>query len=503
MAEHDLNQVHRRYISLSNTFKSAWTFHQFLQGLKKVFSEIGANGYSADFQSVYTRLKKASDNLNESTVAEAVGELQAVETQLATAIAALHTADRAVSPGLLRQFFQRVKNFDDNILSQLLKFYLYSRGGSWEDDQLDKADYVLTKLCEEYRDDQQRYVVREATHLREVAQGLWSALGVPEVAAVEVATARERVAEVQQALAAASSIDELYQAGLVERYRDLKHELGDLLFQPEILPGVVATNLMLKNAVQDLYRREEERIVAEYQQIFELERDAPMDGDLSEELTEFRRAVESFEGRLQKQGLRLDELGRLRDKVRKLLPRLQSAALDDEADPVVPPRELREAAPGTLDSGEESVLDPQVERLVERLDNISGTMEAKKVALQPEVYALGVQAREVRAYRRLYGGEPCDRARESLVLRAAALRIRIEEEVEEIRGLLDESAHTRSAPVFDRARVTNRLGDLFLRRFDHEIDQALGSGDAEEALALRYLKMRLMRSHSGLWLIVN
>ena len=42
-----------------------------------------------------------------------------------------------------------MKNYDEKILSQLVKFYLYAqRGGPWPTDRLDKIDFLLARLSE-------------------------------------------------------------------------------------------------------------------------------------------------------------------------------------------------------------------------------------------------------------------------------------------------------------------------------------------------------------------
>jgi hypothetical protein len=88
------------------------------------------------------------------------------------------------------------------------------------------------------------------------------------------------------------------------------------------------------------------------------------------------------------------------------------------------------------------------------------------------------------------------------VLWSAALRARAQEEIEEIRGILDDTAVTRDAPVFARAKQTTQLADLFVRRFEHEIDQSLLQGPGEEGRDLLVLKMRLVRESAGLWLLL-
>ncbi|NJL28746.1 MAG: hypothetical protein HC897_13065 [Thermoanaerobaculia bacterium] len=516
MSVEQLNQVHRRYVVLSNAFKSAWTFHQFMQGLQKVFAEQGPQAYTADFQGVYNRLKEVSGHLTEATAGAIATSLDGIEKDLDKLTAILLGADVQVSPGLLRQFFQRVKNYDDNILTQLVKFYLVSGGGdAWPFDRIDKADFLITKLCEEVRDGTDLLGLRDRTHLREVTIGFWSTLGSPALPEEEVSGVCETLEALRREVGSIESIDQLHEHDLVQRYRDLKHGLGSRFFEPRILQTVVETNLVVKNRIHELYRREEQRIVAEYQQIFELEREVPLDVQLSEELAEFRQAVERFEQQLQGSNLRLDELARLREKVRGLIPKLRPPS-DHLDTPIVQPKEVREyleesgvsrrGAPRTTSSliiSEDEEISEQQQLIIRTLDDTNPTLDPKRITLEREVFELGLEVREVVAYRRLFGGVTCDRELEDHILRAAALRLRIEQEVEQIKSILDDTAVTRDAPIFTQARRTTRLGDLFLRRFEHRLEQAVLGGDGAEAKALQMLKMRLMRAYSGLWLMVH
>ncbi len=504
MSAQGLNRVHRRYVVVSSAFKSAWTFHQFVQGLRKVFPALPATEYPADLQSIYGELKQVSENLSETSVETAALQLDQVESRLLPVIEALLAVDERISPGQLRQFFQRVKNFDANILTQLVMFYLYSKGEEdWQLDRLDKADFLSTKVAEEYNDSRGAFVLCDRTKLRELAQGFWAALSVGRIADEEADAVCREIASLEREIVTINSIEELHQHGLIGRYRELKHSLGDAFFQPRVWHAVLATNLVMKNHIQQLYRRDEQRIVAEYQQVFELERDVPVDVQLGEELSEFRDAVERFENQLQGENMRLTELAELREKVRELMPKLQPAP--DAAEVLVPPAELRESAPVVTESLdlESEMIEERYQAIVAALDDTNPTADPKKVALQPEIFAYGLGPREVVAYRRLFGGASCDRGLEQFVLRSAALRSKIEQEVDELKGILDDATVGSNTPTHVQARRTARLGDLFLKRFEHRIEQAVLLGDVAEARALQVLKIRLMRGYSGLWLMVH
>jgi len=343
MSVQELNRVHRRYIRVSNFFKSGWTFHQFIQGLHKVFTDLKIPQYPADFQSVYGDLKEISQQLSETTTDAVISQLDQVEERLTPMVQAMLATDDEISPTLLRLFFQRVKNYDDNILSQLVRFYLYAKNGTaWNLDRLDKADFLSTKLAEEYNDDRSSFMLRDPTYLREVAQSFWAALGADSPAETKVAEVYEQIQQHARTISATASVDALHGQKLVAHYRDFKHQLGDCFFQPKVFQAVLEANLVLKNQVQQLYRHEEQRIIAEYQQIFELERDVPVDVKLGEELSQFRVAVEHFEEQLQGENIRLDDLAKLRHRVRELMPKLQPSPSLAQTGPFVPPPEARE-----------------------------------------------------------------------------------------------------------------------------------------------------------------
>ncbi len=539
MSAETLNRVHRRYIHLSSAFKSAWTFQQFMQGLQKAFAGEVPAVEPADFQEAYTRLRGVSQNLNEAQAESVENQLTWVEENLQQRTEAMLDADRQISPRHLRRFFERLKSYDDNVLTQLVKFYLYFRqeegvessnghGGSageaggerstvFSDDRFDKLDFLVTKLCQEQDDNGDRYIPREPQHVREAAEGFWAILERRGASADAVGGIRERLALLRQEMERVDSIDHLQDNDLVARYRRLKREAGIYYFYPKICQEMVETNLQLKNMVRQLYPREEQRIVAEYQEVFELEREVPVDVDLRLRLADFQRSVELFEDQLKKDDLRLNDLASLRQQVRQLVPRMRPQELDatgampipkeardyleDQSEELPVPSNPQAVNPvGYTDY--EHVQEDYVE-LTTLLEGTSPVADPRKVILLPEIFSFRLEPREVIAFRRRYGDVPCDRQLEEFILRAAALRRRNEKQVETIQGLLDDSASVREGPIFIEGRQLTRMGDLFVHRFEHLIEQLILAGDVEEARSLQVLRVRCMRSFTGLWLLVH
>jgi hypothetical protein len=503
MSVQELTLLHQRYIDLSDRFRAAWTFQQFLQGLQKIFLEGRGEREAIDFQSVYAVLKEISQGLNTSEVARVRVQLDGVEKQLHAVTDSLLREDSQVSPSLLRQFFQRVKNYDERILTQLVKFYLYAQESwPWDIDRADKADFLVTKLCEERPGSG---VLREQKRLREILSGLWSlASGHVNADARQTDASQRELADLQRRLAAISDFDELVNGELLRRYRTLKHGLGALLFEPDIAQSIVETNLAVRRKLREVYAQEEQRIFAESQRIFELERQGQVDDDLDSELASFRRGIENFERQVQQDNLRLVDLASIRQQVDSLLPRLAGSR---PAAPERPPNGEVQLPPSAAEVPRlpgEDLLREHYQRLMDTLSGTAREGDAKAVTVTREVFPFRLEPREVIAYRRLAVAEAgADRELETFLLEAAALRVRINEEAEEIAGLLDETAVTRTAPVFERARATGRLADSFVRRFSHAIDQAVLEGNFAEAQILQLLRMRMIRDYSGLWLLTN
>lgn len=510
MTVQELSVLHRRYADLSHRFRAAWTFHQFLQSLEKSVLQRASRDYSTDFQTLYNELKEVSQSLNASENDRLRTKLDWLDRRLEELIAALEAEDSKVAPYFLRQFFRRVKNYDEKILTQLAKFYVYvQEGREWAPDRLDKVDFLLTRLSEEENEGGVP-VVRDSRRLLEIFQGLWALLGEP---APDPATRMARLREIEAVRTEVNlveSLDQLNESGLVRRYRDLKHELGPLFFEPGLALAVQEANLALKARIAKLYRQEERRIVSEYQRVFELEREVPFDGELDSELVEFRQEIERFEKQLQRDELRLDDLAQIRLRVRSLLPRLTAAHGAGRTGNTGSIRlggadtaEYAAAALVHARGAHDDLLGEHFRRVEAALRETNPEMRPESVVLIPEIFPLRLEPREVVAYRRLFRPTECDRELEQFLLEAAALRVRINEEAQEITGILDETSATGDAPVYGRARQTVRLADSYVWRFHHVLEETLlsGDGDHAEGRQINLLRMRLMRDYSGLWLL--
>lgn len=501
----ELHALHRRYVSLSHRFRAAWVFHQFLNSLEKVF-QTGTEAYfGEEFQQLYTELKEISQGLTASETERTQAKLEQVRDRLASLTVALAQEDTKISPRLLRRFLQRFKNYDEKVLLQLARFYVVcGKNDYFGPDRLDKLDFLLTRLGERQQEGDGAMVPGDHKHLTEVFESLWVLSGAdPPIEHLVEQRCRE-IEELRARLPEVETLDGLDELGILSRYRQLKHALGELFLEPALLSTILETNLAFKNLVHRLYHQDERRIVADYQEIFELERETPVDMQLDQELSQFRKEIERFESQLQEDELKLAELSYLRQRMRSLKPRLKKAAKPRAGFAVTRTHLPAPAVPeGEEPPPPEEVIEADLQLLLDTLGASVGTTPAKAVALSPDVYPLRLEPREVVAFRRSSGAghEGVDRALEQFLLEAAAVRIRLRRQAEEIKGLLDETSRDEGAPIFAEARRTLDLADSCLRRFSSAIDRLILVGDAVEARSLLLLRVRLMREYSGLWLL--
>lgn len=507
MSVEELSALHRRYVDLSHRFRANWVFHQFLQSLRKVFDGDVIPNHADAFQDLYARLKQVSQNLTSGQVERTEREIEAVDGELGELASALMEQDSKVPPEELRQFFHRFPRYDEKILVQLSRFLVYAaKRDTWTDDRVDKLDFLLTRAAQRKIEGPDRYILVESQEIRETFASLW-ALTEADLPLVRVAQEHlDELDDIRRGLQQVESLDGLNDSGLLDRFRELKHELGPLYLEPDLLTAILETNLEFKNLVGRLYRREERRIVTDYQQVFQLEEAVPLDVQLERELADFRRQIERFERRLQQDDFRLGDLARIRSKVQDLMPRLERARGGDYSTPDTAPV----GGPPPLAGGGGGA-DPVLERRVsDELAEILGALEdtdredsPRAVCLKPEVFPLGLEPREVVAFRRVASEDSAayDLNLERFLLQGAALRLQLKRMVDEIRDLLDDTARDWEAPVYGRARVSLDLAGEVLAKIEHRVLRLVQDGKGQDARFIEVSRMRMMREYSGLWLL--
>jgi hypothetical protein len=506
MTVQELGLLHRRYVDLSASLRSLWAFHHFLHGVEKVFAEGESADETASFEELQGQLKDLSRHLNAAETDHLRTGLDEVDGRLDELKAALRERDATISPQSLRLFFQRVKKTDAKILTQLLRFYVYShQGGGWEPDRLDKVDYLAGRLSAALLNELGPGAVGHRERLREISQGLWDSLEVEEPEEHEVDLNRHAIEEVRLQVDRLDTLDQWSNQQVVKSYRQLKHGLENLFFHPRILAAILETNRVVGDRIRQLYGEEERRIVQDYHEMFEVDAEAPADVD--GELAEVHEQLERFEQTLDGGEAKLEEVGDLLRRVNSLLSVLQArsprwrevlgnheSVPEEGSKPEVPAK-----SDDRLAAGEEFIASDW-EQIVAALRNCDHEASPKTVCLDPQVFPFRLEPREVVAFRHLDSAEAPEPGKERFLLEAAALRVRIQQEAEELKALADSSADVTN-DSFSEARDVLRLADTYVRRFGHLVDQAVLDGELGEAQHLQVSRMRLWRDYANIWLL--
>ncbi|HLF55898.1 MAG TPA: hypothetical protein VI942_03535 [Thermoanaerobaculia bacterium] len=496
MTVQDLNSLHRHYVDLAGRFKAAWTFHQFLQGLQKLFVEVAIPQYPTELTEIHGTLKLVSESLTGNDPSGGIALLERAARQLDQTVAVLSAADVRVTPPLLRQFFERVKSYDDQILAQMVRFYLgLAAEEGLAGDRLDKVDFLLTKLGEETDPVSGAAVLRDRTRLRSIFDGFWASLEELTAEPDWIEERKQEIAAFRREVLATQDLAAFTRNQLVPRYREAKRLLGRYLFHPDLLQAVVETNLAIKNKVRQNFKIEEQRILDESKRI--LAAGASLAPSMTTpDLSQLQRAYAEVERKQRADNLKLEDLAFLRREVEELRPRLLERRPEDAS---ASDLDGDDSAPVT----KESLLGPYLKELQSALEGTDDRTPPKEAALSRDLFHLRMEAREIQAYRRLYVAAAGDPEIEQFILEAAALRHRVAAEATEISEILDETQVTRDSPIFERARRTTQLAEEYVQRFGKLVDDSIKGGSFGEAQQFQLLRMRLIRDYSGLWLLVS
>ncbi len=468
-----VNPVNQLYLELSNRYKAGWTFHRFLQGLRKFFGTDDIEDLSEAFQDLYRSLRAVSVRLDDLDSEPVGAELAEIRTVLVELMDSLDRQDRGIAPSLVRLFFQRVRTHDERILIELVRFYLeIQRGRSWSDERTDKVDFLMSRLAETVTDPDRP---GDRLRLARVLEGLCAyAAPASPLDAKRVANRIRLIEGVRAEIGRVATFEELTERDLVAHYRKVKHGLGAMTFEPSILTAIVETNLLLAERIAELTHKAERRIFADYELVSELEQEGRLARDLVDEVRDLHQLVGRFRKNVSAGSLRLDEMSRIHELVGRIMARVD-AGLAAAGAPGARPAPLEPS--GTEPDADLDALS-EVARSKETLDGLD---ELERRALQSKAGPkAGAEA-----------GAEIGRAPEVDRLVLAGLSLRRE-----------MAAGAESAGP-ERRRDLVRLAGRCLGRFDALLADGLATGelqDADELRSVQVARMRLAREHASCWL---
>ena len=518
----DLKRLQHAYTRLSEKFKTLWTFHQYLQGVhKNHFGEDLAAPVA--FPPLYEQIKKVKETKASGDAEDVLDSIARLDAKLDVAHATLLEDDRRLPTHAVRHFFEKVKTEDEKLLLSLLKFYFYTR--ELGPDELDKVDLLFTRIGT-HRGRDGTWELRSPEELQGLCREFLELTGRATSAPEEVRSVLAVLNVLRQDIDACTRFEDLSQKKPLENIRTLKHRMGPVFYSPEVMTEILASNVAARRKFHDLYAEEEKRLLDSSKRLLDMEKDLEKDPrfqspEFQMDLRRFRKDKEEFERQSKKRGVRPRDVKRLKESIGRLLKRVDpaAAAAADDTGPRTAPRRKSAEAPVPLPRSRETGSagswraenDPltaeSADRLRRSVDLIGpssrsadeeGGAALRNLKLDPwEVHAA------LRVVRRRDGLTGPILPNERLFFNAAALRLRMDEEAQKLRALVEERGE-QAAPdetLEPSARCLVRARDI-----DEQFRRALREASNLPAAARQELtrsRFRHLRAFAGLWLLFN
>jgi hypothetical protein len=497
-----ISAVQSRYARVSDRLKATWTQHQFASGAMRHF--LGAAGaFELDLTPIYEQMKTLAGMINgtwPAVLEHTAGPFLDVECSLDAAAQTLLEADAKISTSLLRRFFEKLKRQDDSIIEYLIRFYLYA--DAVEADRRDKLDFLFTRLGEDFLPDRGEYVMRSSLELRQRLIELVSILRVAEAPRDEVVRVIRAVRSMRDDIQSAAKFDDLTERNLLRDARTFKHRVGDLYFDPDVLLAIIELNVASKNRFGRLYGDEEQRLVEEAGKLMEhgtaIERNfGDANPALVEEIARFREFKERFDCLRAQSNVKHDVVARLKSSMNNILAQLdRGLELEEEANDPSPDLPER-----FFDQEQFVARFGRSEPLLEYLKRIAAALSAgdtDKLRLEPW---------EAAGYRKLLDQEPAEADEDNeelwmLYLRAAALRIKVDEEATILATAMAAGVKPEAELLSNAKRSLDAAKELD-EQFGDFLQEAVYYANRKILHQLYRSRFRLLRGFSGLWLIYD
>jgi hypothetical protein len=490
MAVSEIEPLHRGYIRLTERFKANWTFHQFLRGVHQTF--LGEPpAYKIDFNTIYDRLREVAGEVSSVAPTEALRDkFDRIDAELTLASRTLRLCDRALSPSLVRRFFDKVRPQDEKIVYHLLRFYFAQP--ELDEDVADKIDFLVTVAATAPGGD--GLIARDPEQARQLFEAITAGCTWPAPEADAANAAIRAFDDLSGDLARVTSFEALVTEKHLDNIHTLKHRLGTALSDPRVLAAMGICSVKTKAVFRRLYEDEKRRLQDASGRIEGLEREFLKGGTthLPEEFNRFRVTRQEFHRRETESNVRARDLLALKSSIADVLGKFDLA--DVNAEEIEEALEIPEGAERAGSGGPEDVLRGAVQKILAAVEmDDTGSQTVSHLGLEPW---------ETRTARRaiVAGGKPST-ARDALILEAASLRVKAEQEAAEWKQSLQSGRPVEG--IVPEVRQTLALASETDHHFARMIQEAAEESQPEEMSSLIRARFRLLHAYSALWLLLD
>jgi hypothetical protein len=484
MSVEKLQLLHEDYIRLTERFKALWTFHQFLRGICKTF-EVPGSEYGTDFNELYEEVKAAGAELSTGTPEAVDRRLRELFARLDAVAAELRETDRRISPSLVRRFFDKIRPQDEKIAFYLLRFYFSQ--SDVDEDLIDKVDFLAT-VAATGRPEPDATASRPRSAIRQLFEAVTAASVWPRIETGMTPAIVRAFDELASDVTQAREFEQLLSERLLNNARTMKRRVATGLADPDILTAVAWCNLTTRSVFHRLYEKEERRMDEATGRIADLERELTRGGDDVSPPLEFKRFRESrvrFDRLSMERNLRAQQIMELKLAIGDVLDKFDISGL--EAEDIDEALELVEEV--EANSEDEGFWGPCLDRILTPVERAAGGSGPGLAPLKLETWELSAARSTVE------NGEPPTEPDRAL-LRAAALRLRAEQQVDELRQARDGPP----ADLIRGARATLARCEVIA---DELAQMAAESRGFDEARSWNRTRHRLTVASSALWLEVD
>jgi hypothetical protein len=489
MSVEELQLLHEDYIRLTERFKALWTFHQFLRGIGKTFAPEAAEP-SARFNGLYEEVRGLGNELSGDAPETVARKIRELSSRLEALSGELRDADRRISPSLVRRFFDRIRPQDEKIAFYLLRYYFSQ--SDVDEDVIDKVDFLAT-VAATGKPEPEATATRPRSAIRQLFESVTASSVWPRIEAGMTPAIVRAFDELAADVTQAREFEQLLTERLLNNARTMKRRVATGLADPDILTAVAWCNLTTRSVFHRLYEREERRLDEATGRIADLERELARGGEEEEAPAEFRRFRESrvrFDRLSGERNIRAQHILELKLAIGDVLDKFDISGL--QAEDIDEALELVEDVDAT--SEDESFWIPCLDRI---LEPVGRALESPGAAWAGALSGLKLETWELEAARRTAeaGAPPTDSDR--TLLRAAALRVRSEDQAELLRragpgAASDDLVRAARGTIARCEAIDTALESL-----------ALESGGFEQARSRNRSRHRLRQAASALWLEVD
>lgn len=462
---------------MSDQFKSIWTLNQVLNGIYKHFLNQEVP-YKLDFRALYNQIRGLPQMFSGFPGMQIEAYISKLEEEIQIFFNIVEDADAKISPSSFRRFFETYKNEEeeDKILLQLIKFYIHLQ--RINDDIRDKLDFLITRVASIYSPSEGRFILKDREYLKELFYKLMAIGKLPPVDQRQKEDYLILLQELRREVIDCKTLEDFVLSGVLKAIRSLKNKMDIAFLHPDILVKVAELNVTTKNRYIEIYKKEEESLLEETTKIKSLKHQLEEgDSRLQKDLKRIEEIEQLLQEAKERGDVKLEIIAQYKNTIKGVLSKLDA---DFTFEQVQAPEEEQKILE-TKEENEEDILNKILQQTTFPLENYEKDALKSFEVLKNLSYL---------------------KDQEKLILKGLSIRFEIEKILDKlISAYKGESA--LSEEVKEKVKNLISRGETLEKDFQYAIEDCLFQGKEREANLYLKGKYRLLRSLSGVWLLLD